>query len=200
MKKLLLMAGTVLSIIFIYDLTGQNIQVNELELPKRNSDAGYSHKNAELLSLNYEKELLCLQKNIYFEARNQSNVAKYAVAWVTINRTSSTKYPNTVCSVVKQARLDVNGNPKLNQCKFSWYCDGKSDRPNLDNPIERRAWEVSGQVADKMLRSCYYNHDMCPDDVTNGALYYHAKTVNPYWVSGAILLAEIDDHKFYTMR
>ena len=69
-----------------------------------------------------EAALMCLALNVYFEARNDTMVGQYAVAQVVINRVQSSKFPNDVCSVVKQSRNDGT-------CQFSWYCDGKSDRP-----------------------------------------------------------------------
>ena len=65
--------------------------------------------------------LVCLALNIYFEARNQPTSGQIAVAEVTLNRVASRNYPNTVCGVVKQSNK--------NGCAFSWYCDGKSDKP-----------------------------------------------------------------------
>ena len=47
-------------------------------------------------------EVKCLAKNIYFEARNQSIQGMYAVADVTLNRVKDSRWPSTVCEVVKQ--------------------------------------------------------------------------------------------------
>jgi hypothetical protein len=43
------------------------------------------------------QDIICLAKNIYFEASNQSYVGQQAVAWVTLNRVHSGNYPNTIC-------------------------------------------------------------------------------------------------------
>ena len=43
----------------------------------------------------------CLAKNIYFEARNQSTAGQIAVSHVVMNRVKSSRYPNTICEVVR---------------------------------------------------------------------------------------------------
>lgn len=59
------------------------------------------------------KDLYCLTKNIYHEARGESQLGKIAVAQVTMNRVNSgQRWPDDVCSVVYQ---QVKGQPQ-----FSW--------------------------------------------------------------------------------
>ena len=47
-------------------------------------------------------DVFCLAKNIFHEAGIESDIGKYAVAQVTLNRVASRKYPNSVCKVVLQ--------------------------------------------------------------------------------------------------
>ena len=51
---------------------------------------------------NRAKQVECLAKNIYFEARNEPFAGQFAVALVTLNRVSDTAFPNTICEVVQQ--------------------------------------------------------------------------------------------------
>ena len=79
------------------------------------------------------ESLVCLALNVYHEAKNQSFIGQVAVAQVVMNRVRDTRYPNTVCDVVKQGatykwKPDF---PIKNRCQFSWYCDGKSDSINI---------------------------------------------------------------------
>jgi spore germination cell wall hydrolase CwlJ-like protein len=92
-----------------------------------------------------KQETTCLAQNIYFEARDQTIKGQIAVSLVTINRLKSKRFPNTICKVVKQARYR-NGKVVRNKCHFSWFCDGKSDRPK-----DRIAWKVSLTIAKAML-------------------------------------------------
>lgn len=146
----------------------------------------------ETLATITEEDRHCLQQNIYFEARNQTVAGQVAVAWVTLNRVVSPDFPDTVCDVVKQGRRDANGNMLRNQCQFSWYCDGLSDRiPN--NVVSQRAWEDAQLVANVVLLDWAYGR-ISPVDV---ATYYHADYVNPYWANHFVQVAVIDDHIFY---
>mgnify|MGYP003628329525 CR=1 FL=1 len=81
--------------------------------------------------------LMCLALNVYHEAKNQSLIGQIAVAQVVMNRVRDERYPDTVCEVVEQGptyswKKDY---PVKNRCQFSWYCDGKSDKPK-----EGHAW------------------------------------------------------------
>ena len=67
--------------------------------------------------------ITCLALNVYHEARNEPMNGMYAVASVVINRVQDDRWPNNVCAVVK------DGYRGQHKCQFSWYCDGKSDRP-----------------------------------------------------------------------
>ena len=47
-------------------------------------------------------EVDCLARNIYHEARGESEAGWMAVAWTTLNRTRDERFPDTVCKVVAQ--------------------------------------------------------------------------------------------------
>lgn len=134
----------------------------------------------------------CMALNIYHEARDGSVLGQRAVAMVTLNRVESQRYPDDVCSVVYQANRDSNGNIIRHQCQFSWFCDGKSDRPNTENVIEARAWELAQEIAIEMIVD--YG---TMEDFTEGSTMYHADWVNPYWADDYEFVTRIDDHLFY---
>ena len=77
----------------------------------------------------------CMALNIYYEARGSNLADKAAVADVVLNRVNDSRYPNTICEVVKQGEQkpswkDPNKMVMVrNRCQFSWYCDGKKDTP-----------------------------------------------------------------------
>ena len=146
-----------------------------------------------------EQELTCLQKNLYFEARNQGAEGMIAVAWVTFNRVNSSHFRDTICNVVYRARINSRGQPIRNRCQFSWYCDGLKDVPNLHNKIEREAWELAGEIAKSMIISCmlYYHTEQCPDDPTEGSLFYHSDAVDPAWTY--VKTVKIDNHQYYRL-
>ncbi len=132
-----------------------------------------------------EDELQCLAKNIYHEARGESREGKLAVAWVTLNRMEHETYPDTVCGVVKQAKLDSDGKPKKHKCQFSWDCDGKSDTPK-----DKRAWNRALQIAEEV----YYSYGLSIN-IVDGAIFYHSIDVDPDWNREYVV--QIEDHIFY---
>ena len=130
----------------------------------------------------------CLARNIYHEARGESIAGQVAVAWVTLNRMESQDFPNTICGVVYQARTDANGNPLRNQCQFSWYCDGRSDRIR-----NQREWEDVQLIADVVL----LDWARAKESPVSNATFYHADYVTPYWASAFTQVATVDSHIFY---
>jgi len=133
------------------------------------------------------ESLICLALNVYHEAKNQSFMGQVAVAQVVMNRVKDARYPNTVCDVVKQAET-YKYKPTIpikNKCQFSWYCDGKSDKPE-----EPKAWRDAMHVANGV-----YNGHI--GDFVEGATHYHAYYVNPSWANVKKYVLRIDDHIFY---
>ena len=93
-----------------------------------------------------QESVVCLAKNAYFEARNQSVLSQIAVSQVVMNRVESPDYPNTVCGVVYEAQLSKwykenmdKEVPLKHKCQFSWYCDGKADI--ITDVDAQKAWE-----------------------------------------------------------
>ena len=137
-------------------------------------------------------ELECMALNIYHEARGERIEGQVAVSQVVLNRKKSNFFPNTVCGVIKQAKISrwylENHNrevPVRNQCQFSWYCDGKSD-----NPRDMRAWGHSLTIASQVMRGEH-------PDLTQGAMFYHAHYVEPYWKHTMLHVGNVGDHLFY---
>lgn len=127
----------------------------------------------------FDDSLRCLALNVYHEARSEKEAGQLAVAAVTLNRVRSESFPDSVCKVVKQGGQDRN------RCQFSWWCDGKSDRPkNAD------AWKEAKRISRLALLGL-------TDDPTDGALYYHATYTKPRWSRKFERTARIDHHVFY---
>lgn len=132
-----------------------------------------------------ERDLRCLARNIYFEARGEPEEGQQAVALVTINRVKNENYPDTICGVVYQAELDRRGNPIRNRCQFSWYCDG---RPDVIR--DRTAYEEATRIARDALEARVH-------DFTDGAVFYHANYVYPRWAPQVAETTRIGQHIFY---
>lgn len=122
-----------------------------------------------------ESEIACLTQTIYFESRGEPIAGQLAVGLVTINRTNSNLFPDTVCGVIRQVTP---------VCQYSWYCDGKSDVvPNNKEGKLARAFAIGLLTSDV-------------EDITGGALFFHADYVNPGWTNLEKTI-EIGAHVFY---
>ena len=160
-----------------------------------------------------DPQLLCLAKNIYYEAGLESREGMIAVAQVTLNRADDAKFPKTICGVVHQkttltkpervvkATL-VKGNfikrdqvvkttetvyRQVNVCQFSWVCN-----PPAPVKYVSDRWQESMEVAAAVM----YQGLRLPSDAMSEALYFHNTHVRPNW--GLERIARIGNHVFYS--
>ncbi len=126
------------------------------------------------------EELNCLALNIYWEARSEPTLGRFAVAAVTLNRVGHKGFPDTICGVVHQGR-----ERGLHRCQFSWVCDGKSKIPG-----NQKAWLEAEHIAYTMLY-------LDLPDPTDGALWYHADYVSPGWAKAMARVTQIGRHIYY---
>jgi spore germination cell wall hydrolase CwlJ-like protein len=155
----------------------------------------------ESAGTNKDHELLCMARNIYFEARSDNLAGKYAVADVVLNRVKDRRYPATICEVVEQGpkveswttKKDKNlpdsdrvYNPVRNMCQFSWYCDGKDDIPK-----NKDRWAEAKDIAYNILYMDKHR------GITEGATHYHATYVRPDWSYKLQQIGRIGLHLFY---
>ena len=151
----------------------------------------YSGKAHATPYIDFDMGAHCLAQNIYFESGNQPLAGKIAVAHVTLNRVEHDMFPNNICDVVyqtKQWRTSWTGNqvPVIGQCQFSWFCDGKSDKPK-----DSKTWAESLKIADEVMNTDKYF------DVTEGAMWYHADYIYPYWARHLNQTIHLHAHIFY---
>jgi len=128
-----------------------------------------------------ERQLVCLAKNIYYEAGNEPFEGKVAVAQVTMNRVRSGDFPDDLCKVIYQKNIFYE---KI-VCQFSWYCD----RAATVKPINTASYDESMIVAKKVLLEKFELPSL------KTALYYHADYINPGWKKEKI--TQIGHHIFY---
>ena len=120
----------------------------------------------------------CLALAMYWEARGEGTLGMQAVGSVVLNRVQHRNFPDTVCAVVFQGG-------EAPPCQFSWWCDGKSDRPR-----DTRQWRHAVHTAERLLTRRY-------SDPTRGALYFHSTTVNSSWHRRQHATVRIGGHRFY---
>lgn len=132
----------------------------------------------------FESVLFCMATAVYWEARNQDFSGQLAVLKVVENRTHHPAFPNDPCDVITQGPLAGKW-PIRNQCQFSFYCDGKSDEM-----VDSKAKHEAITVAVLQLSGIF------PDN-TNGAIFYHADYVTPWWARLMGYTTTIQNHIFY---
>jgi spore germination cell wall hydrolase CwlJ-like protein len=118
-----------------------------------------------------EKDVFCLARNAYYEAKGDSQMSQVAVTHVVLNRMHDGKFPKEACDVVYQK--NKNENKQTIVCQFSWTCD----KSLMTRRIDETGWKESLSAVQKALRM-YYQRGV---DVTDGSTYYHATYVNPGW-------------------
>lgn len=123
------------------------------------------------------KQIRCMAINSYFEARNEPREGIIAVHNVVLNRVEDDRFPNTPCEVIYQRNR--------RGCQFSWFCDGKSD-----HPANREKYNELFDLAEQVYSGLH-------DDLTNGANFYHATYVSPYWRHAMERTTQIGLHIFY---
>ena len=131
------------------------------------------------------RQLECLAINIYKEAGYEPFEGKVAVAQVTLNRVTSSNFPNDICQVVYQKNVVYE---KV-VCQFSWYCD----RAHKGRPVNPNAYQESMDVAKKVLFEGFRLPGL------EQALYYHADYVRPQWRNKE-KITKIGAHIFYRSK
>lgn len=108
--------------------------------------------NSEIVSLFSEREIECLAKNIYFEARGESTRGKLAVAQVTINRMNDYRWPKTICQVVYQ------------RGQFSWTTNKhKITNIALYTDIKELAYSVLNEPLENFPYTHFHNTQVQPN-------------------------------------
>ena len=122
--------------------------------------------------------LQCLTAAVYYEAGNEPDAGKRAVAQVILNRAASPAFPHTICGVVQQGATRPG-------CQFTFMCDG-----SLSRVPAAASWMAAQTVARAALTGVV-------DPDVGSATHYHADYVVPIWAPTMIKLVKIGHHIFY---
>jgi N-acetylmuramoyl-L-alanine amidase len=113
---------------------------------------------------------------MYWEARGEGQDGMKAVGSVVLNRVEDERFPDDPCAVVYQGG-------ETPPCQFSWWCDGKSDRPTHEG-----LWQTSLALSTDLLNDR-------PADPTYGALFFHNTSIGKPWKRTRT--TRIGNHIFY---
>lgn len=119
------------------------------------------------------RELECLASAIWYEAGNQTDEGRVAVAEVVLSRMKSKLYPNRACAVIAQ------------RSQFSFVHGGII--PTVPSEQAREMRRLAVAVAEGRRSSR-----------TKGALWFHATYKDPRWALPR--LGRIGSHIFYGTR
>ncbi len=133
---------------------------------------------ASIGAANKNTALRCLTQAIYYEAANESETGKKAVAQVILNRMSHPTYPNSVCGVIYQGSTRPG-------CQFSFACDG-----SLFRAPSKNGWQNARRIAQQALAGGV-------EPAVGMATHYHADYVFPKWAKKLPKVKQIGTHIFY---
>jgi hypothetical protein len=122
--------------------------------------------------------LQCLTSAIYYEAADEPDAGKRAVAQVVVNRWANPAFPKTICGVVDQ------GAPAPG-CQFSFMCDGA---------LARRPAPERWRQAEAIARAALHGY---VEASVGAATHYHADYVVPVWAATMLKLTRLGRHIFY---
>lgn len=147
-----------------------------------NHHASIEARHESVVVRDHSRELSCLTRNVYHEARGEPVAGQIAVAEVTMNRVASKRFPETVCDVVYEKRWDRIRKRYVGA--FSWT------ELESRSTVDRKAWERAEEVAERV----YYQKEAPKVD---GALFYHARRIRPGWAKRKARVARLGRHIFY---
>lgn len=114
----------------------------------------------------------CLATSVYYESKGEPLDGQLAVAQTIVNRTTSGRFPDSVCGVVRQPG------------QFSFLHNGSMPTP----PHDSSAWKRAVAVAEIAREGLW-------KQIAPAALFFHARRVSPGW--GKIKVAALGNHIFF---
>ena len=118
------------------------------------------------------RDMHCLAGAIYFESKGEPLAGQLAVGRVIVNRTESSRWPDSYCGVV------------LQRSQFSFVRGGAIPAINTSS----KAWRDAKAIA-------RIAHQDLWDSPAKGATFFHAVYVNPRWRLTRV--AQVNNHIFY---
>jgi spore germination cell wall hydrolase CwlJ-like protein len=160
----------------------------EKKLENAEPNSGNTPQTQPSLSPEDKQQIDCLSKNIYYEARAESDPGKLAVALVTFNRLKDHFAPS-VCDVVYQKTVYK----KRTTFQFSWVGE-KHDFERREPTSWNRCYEIAHAAYVQQIKK----HNPI-QDFTGGARYYYAHMVvkRPRWAYTHMQTAAIGGHWFF---
>lgn len=133
-----------------------------------NPNAASHHYQSKVKTLP-DKELLCLAKNAYYEARGEGELGLLLVTQVVYNRVTG----NNFCDVIYRHK------------QFSWTL--RKQKPISKEELMKLKW---------MMLAFHNDYYKIPDHLKE-ATHFHAVYIKPYWSRNLKYLGQWKNHRFY---
>ena len=130
-------------------------------------------------ALDQSRDLDCLTRVAYYEARGEGAEGMRAVTQVVLNRVRHSAFPSSVCGVVYQ------GSNRSTGCQFSFTCNGA-----MHGAVNRTAWDRARDIASAALSGKVYG-------AVGNATHFHTTSVSPGWRNRLVRVTQVGDHYFY---
>lgn len=148
--------------------TAKSIATIDLPLPKLATKPSYT-----------EKELYCVARTVYGEARGESDYGKHLVAMVIINRAISSRKQSSLCQITSAPNQFVGAGVSV----------------SLNNEAAFRSFMRSVDISRETLdRYVYYPTE------EKALLYFHSNLRDPHWVRGHAFAFQEGRHRFFKGR
>ena len=135
--------------------------------------------SSDLLAEDMNESERCMELVLYWEAKTEGAEGMQAVGHVVLNRVKHDEFPSTICEVMQHGG-------ETPPCQFSFWCDGKSDRPDQQS----ETWQLSQSVSRQLISNP-------SGDPTSGALFFHIRDIEIPWSIERERTAAIGEHIFY---
>lgn len=130
-------------------------------------------------ALDQSRDLDCLTRVAYYEARGEGAEGMRAVTQVVLNRVRHPAFPSSVCGVVYQ------GSNRSTGCQFSFTCNGA-----MRGSVNRAAWDRARDIASAALSGKVFG-------AVGNATHFHTTSVSPGWRNRLVRVTQVGDHYFY---
>lgn len=160
----------------VYTAPKNKIDFSQEEFLKISQASGLTFILSEARTVSH-KEMQCLAKNIYHEARGESIAGMMGVAQVTLNR-ADTEYrgKKTLCDVVHDTH------------QFSWTKDNQKTKK-----LDKSSWQQSQHIAQLVLLGVRIKE-------IEDSIYFHShKIKSPSWTKNLSVNKKIGQHVYLGM-
>lgn len=155
------------------------------------SVSSFSKGKVDYFKYSVPSSVRCMADNLYQEARGETIEGVVAVGQVVLNRVKSPKWPNSICEVVYQNKVNIHG---YTVYQFSWV--GKPDKEKFID--DWNTYRLLLDISELMILGWYQS-------AHKDLYFYYAcdgkqKIDPPFWANYYKEVVKIENHCFYSLE